>query len=706
MKKTLSAVSLAVLAAAAQAVPQEPAAQDDPHLWLEDVGGEKALQWVRSHNEAAEKQLASPQFQAIENDILAVLDSQDKIPHVAKRGNYYYNFWTDKQHQRGVWRRTTLDEYRKPQPKWEVLLDVDELNRQEKENWVWHGANCLKPDYRRCLVSLSRGGSDADVTREFDLDSKEFVENGFYRPEAKGSLGWIDQDSVYVSTDFGAGSMTDSGYPREVRVWKRGTPLAAAEKVFAGEKTDMVVGGVRSHTKGYERDFIARTIDFYRDELYLRDSDGSLKKIEGVPDSVKKSVVRQWLVLSPREDWNFQGKTYKSGSYLIADFKNWMQGKREISVLFEPTADTSLDDAVWTKNRLVLNLLQDVKNRLVVLTPAGKSWKRSTIKGLPENGKISVAAVDAEESDALWIDVGSFTEPDTLYLAEAGRQPEKLKSAPPFFPAADYTARQCFVRSKDGTRIPYFVVAHKNLKADGKNPTLLYGYGGFEVSLTPHYSGSIGRAWLQRTDETGRHGVYVLANIRGGGEYGPAWHRAALKENRHKAYEDFAAVARDLVARKITSPEHLGAQGGSNGGLLTGNMLTQYPELFGAVVVQVPLLDMQRYNKLLAGASWMAEYGNPDKPEEWAYIRTFSPYHLFDAAKKYPPVLFTTSTRDDRVHPGHARKMMAKMEAAGKDALYYENVEGGHGGAANNRQRAHMNALSFSFLWQKLGNRK
>ncbi|HFC8536881.1 TPA: prolyl oligopeptidase family protein [Neisseria bacilliformis] len=699
MKKNLSAITLAALAATSHA-----AGQDDPHLWLEDIAGEKTLEWVKSRNQTAEQQLMTADSAKMQADIMGVLTAQGKIPYVSKRGNYYYNFWTDAQHQQGLWRRTTPAEYRKPNPKWEVLLDIDALNRQEKENWVWHGADCLKPDYSRCLVSLSRGGADADVTREFDLNSKKFVENGFYRPEAKGSLGWIDRDHVFVSTDFGAGSLTDSGYPREVRIWTRGTPMASAQKIFAAGQKDMSASAARDHAKGFERDFVYRTVDFYNDELYLLDQ-GRLKKIEDVPNSVKKGVVRRYLTLSPREDWTLNGKTYKAGSYLVADFDAWMRGKRDITVLFEPDAHTSLNAAVWIKNHVVLNLLHDVKNRIVVLDER-KQWKQGGIKDLPDNSKIYAYAVDEDNSDQVWLTVGGYTQPDTLYLADAAGPSEKLKSAPAFFPAADYTATQYFAVSKDGTRVPYFVVAHKNLKADGKNPTLLYGYGGFEVSMPPHYSGTVGRAWLERTDQTGRHGVYVVANIRGGGEYGPAWHRAALKENRHKSYEDFAAVARDLAARKITSPEHLGAQGGSNGGLLMGNMITQYPELFGAVVVQVPLLDMQRYSKLLAGASWMAEYGDPDKPEEWAYIRTFSPYHLFDPAKKYPPVLFTTSTRDDRVHPGHARKMMAKMEAAGKDVLYYENTEGGHGGAANSKQQAHMNTLAYAFLWQKLGNRK
>ena len=700
------AAALLTACASQPVTPETPAAspQDtamtatpaDPHLWLEDVEGERQLAWVRERNARSEAALASsPEFKKLEAEILAVLDSDAKIPGVGKMGDHYYNFWQDKANPRGIWRRTTLAEYRKPNPRWETLLDLDALNKAENANWVWQGANCLRPAYDRCLLSLSRGGADANVSREFDLSTRRFVEGGFFRPESKGGMSWIDRDTAFVYTDFGPGTMTDSGYPRTARLWKRGTPLESATLVYEGAATDMYISAVHDDTPGYERDFVSNTRAFYDNELYLRTADGKLARID-VPNSVEKGVVRQWLTLQPREDWTVGGTTYKGGSYLIADFDGWMAGRRELTVLFEPTERSSLAGATWTKNHVVLNVLEDVKNTLTMLTPQGGEWKRSAFVGAPEIGTVGVRAVDSDESDAVWMTVSGYTTPTTLALAEIGKQPEVLKTMPVFFDASNQVVEQHFATSKDGTRVPYFIVHRKDMKLDGENPTLLYGYGGFEISLTPGYSGAIGKGWLEKG------GVYVVANIRGGGEYGPRWHQAALKQNRHKAYEDFAAVAQDLVARGITRPARLGIQGGSNGGLLTGNMLTQYPELFGAVVVQVPLLDMRRYNQLLAGASWMAEYGNPDKPEEWEYIRNFSPYHLFDPAKRYPPTLFTTSTRDDRVHPGHARKMMAMMEAAGKDALYYENIEGGHGGAANNAQRAHMTALAYTFLWNEL----
>ncbi|MGY4517360.1 prolyl oligopeptidase [Lysobacter sp. HA18] len=670
----------------------------DPYLWLEDVTGDRPLAWVREHNAKTEAELATtPEFKQLEGEIRAILDSEAKIPAVEKLGAYYYNFWKDAQHERGIWRRTTLDEYRKPNPQWETVLDVDALNKAENAKWVFHGANCLKPDYRHCLLALSNGGSDADVTREFDLTTKSFVTDGFYRPEAKGGMDWIDIDHAYVYSDFGAGTMTPSGYPRIVKEWTRGTPLASAKVVYEGTDADMYIAAMHDSTPGFERDFVSRTIAFYNDELYLRRKDGSLVKVDA-PNSAQKSVHREWLVLELRDPYEAGGKTYKSGSLIATKFDDFMAGKRDFDVLFEPDEHSSLASATWTRHHVVLNVLEDVKNRLSVLTPGANGWTRSAFVGAPTFGTLEVTAVDPDDSDAVWLTATDYLTPTTLSRATLGEKPEVLKTMPTFFDASKDVIEQHFATSKDGTKVPYFIVHPKGMTLDGTAPTLLYGYGGFEVSLTPAYSGGVGKGWLEKG------GVYVVANIRGGGEYGPRWHQAALKANRHKAYEDFAAVAQDLIARKVTSPKHLGIQGGSNGGLLMGNMLTQYPELFGAVVVQVPLLDMKRYSHMLAGASWMAEYGDPDT-SDWDFIQHFSPYHLFDPAKTYPPTIFMTSTRDDRVHPGHARKMAAKMLDAGKNVRYYENIEGGHGGSANNAQAAHMSALAFTFLWTTLGTR-
>ncbi len=693
----LAALAFGGLAHAETAM-QDGSKQDDPNQWLEDIHGDKPMAWVKEHNARTEAELgAKPGFARLQSDIRAILDSDAKIPGVYKQGDFYYNFWQDKQHVRGIWRRTTLAEYRKAQPKWETIIDLDALNKAEGSNWVWHGASCLRPAYTKCLVSLSPGGSDADTTREFDMATRQFVKDGFVKPLAKGGLDWIDADHVFVQTDFGEGSMTTSGYARIAKLWTRGTPMNEAKVVYEGKPVDMAISASHDDTPGYERDFVSRTIDFYSGETFLRKADGTLAKID-VPDSMQRNVVRDWLVLQPRFDWQQGGKTYKAGSLLVANFNDWMAGKRELTELFVPSATTSLAGTTWTKSHLVLNVLDDVKNHLQVLTPGKDGWKKSEFTGAPAIGTIGVSAVDRIDSDAVWMTVSGYLEPTTLSIAEIGSAPERLKAMPAFFDASKDVVEQHFVKSKDGTRVPYFIVHRKGMKLDGNNPTLLYGYGGFEVSMMPGYNAVMGKAWL----EPG--GVYVVANIRGGGEYGPRWHEAALKQNRHKAYEDFAAVAQDLINRRITSPKHLGTMGGSNGGLLMGNMLTQYPQLFGAIVIQVPLLDMKRYSHLLAGASWMAEYGDPDTAD-WDYIKTFSAYQLFDPAKKYPPTFIWTTTRDDRVHPGHARKMMAKMEAAGKDVRYFENVEGGHGAGSTSEQTAKTWALNYAFLWDKIGKK-
>ena len=669
----------------------------DPYLWLEDVEGTTALDWVRAQNADSQKALTTdPAFGKLRDDLRTILDSDARIPAVDKLGPFYYNFWRDKKNPAGIWRRTSMVEYRKPNPAWEVMVDLDALNLTEKANWVWHGADCLKPEYRRCLIALSRGGSDADVTREFDLSSKSWVQDGFFRAEAKGSLSWRDADSVYVGTDFGAGSMTTSGYARIAKLWHRGTPMTAAQTIYEGKTDDLAVSAFRDQTAGFQRDFLSRALAFYNDELYLVGADGKPVKIDA-PNSASKLVHRQYLMLELREPYTAAGKTYAAGSLIATDLDAFTKGGRDFTVLFEPTERSSLAGATWTRNHLLLNVLEDVRNRITVLTPAAAGpWKREPLSGAPAFGTIELAAIDDEASDDYFMTVTNYLTPTSLLLGEVGREPETIKQLPAFFDAANLETSQHFATSKDGTRVPYFMVSAKGIKHDGSNPTLLYGYGGFEISMTPGYSAGVGRAWLTQG------GVYVVANIRGGGEYGPRWHKAALRENRPRAYEDFAAVAEDLIARKITSPKHLGIQGGSNGGLLMGNMTVMYPQLFGAVVCQVPLLDMKRYSHLLAGASWMAEYGDPDKPADWAFIQTFSPYQNVRKDVNYPPVLFTTSTRDDRVHPGHARKMMARMKEQGHDVLYYENIEGGHGGAANNEQQAFMQALSWTFLKQKL----
>ncbi|GHB13165.1 prolyl oligopeptidase family serine peptidase [Salinicola rhizosphaerae] len=684
----------------------------DPYRWLEAVESTEALEWVQAQNRRTLESLEDGDFRALEAGLREILDADDRIPFAVKRGEHYYNFWQDAEHPRGLWRRTSWASYRQAEPEWEVLIDVDSLNAAEDENWVWHGARCLEPEVRngrweRALIALSRGGADADVTREFDLIEKRWiddVEGGFARAEAKGGMSWIDRDTVFVYTDFGSDSLTTSGYPRQVKRWRRGEPMAAAETVFEAVPTELMAVAFRDTTRGFERDFVHHALSFYEQRLIELTPTGEF--VIDVPLSAQASVHREWLTVHLRDDWTpgETGATYASGTLLAIDYDAFKRGGRDFTALFVPDAHRSLEGFEWTRHFLVLDVLEDVKHRLQLLTPGeGIDWSPRAMPGLPEVGEVGVAAIDDEESDEVFLTTTDYLTPTTLSTLDladgAQATPEPIKRAPSFFDAAGMRAEQRFATSADGTRIPYFLVLPAGVegdKPDAPLPTLLYGYGGFEISLTPHYIAGAGRSWLARG------GAYVVANIRGGGEYGPRWHRAALKGERHKAFEDFAAVAEELVATGITTPARLGIQGGSNGGLLVGNMITRYPHHFAAAVCEVPLLDMQRYHELLAGASWMAEYGDPESDDWENFLEANSPYHNLREGVDYPAVLFTTSTRDDRVHPGHARKMMAKMQAAGCDVTYYENTEGGHGGAADNAQRARMSALTWRFLWARL----
>jgi prolyl oligopeptidase len=669
---------------------------DDPFQWLEEVMGEKPLTWVRERNAESTGELArSDNFLALEHRVLEILDSDARIPTIEKLGPYYYNFWRDARNPRGIWRRTTLEEYKKPRPHWEVVLDLDALGKEENTNWVWHGAQTLKPEYKRALVSLSRGGADASVVREFDLNTKSFITAGYTLPEAKSQIAWRNDNSVFVGTNFGPGSLTTSGYPRVVKEWTRGTPLDQAAVVFEGQPGDMSISAFRDLTAGFERDIIIRRPTFWTSETYLR-RDGQLKKIDK-PNDARVSFHREWLLLQLRSEWAVGGKTYAAGALIATDLEAFLNGKRDFDVLFEPAERKSLAGFSPTRHYIIINELDNIRSRLYVSTYRDGQWHREPLPGMPEFGEVSAGAVDADLSDDYLLSVTDFLTPTSLALGTIGGGPATtLKRLPEFFDAHGLSVAQHEAVSKDGTRVPYFEVARKDMACDGTNPTLLYGYGGFEISMLPSYRAAVGAAWLEKG------GVYVVANIRGGGEFGPRWHQAALKANRYRAYDDFIAVAEDLIRRKVTSPAHLGIQGGSNGGLLMGNMLVRRPDLFGAIVCQVPLLDMRRYHHLLAGASWMGEYGNPDVSEEWAFLRGFSPYHNVEKSARYPRTLFTTSTRDDRVHPGHARKMVAKMKSLGHDVVYYENIEGGHAGAADNKQTAFMQALAYTFLWHEL----
>ncbi len=686
-----------------QALAAPSASDDDPWLWLEEVQGETALAWVRERNAVTRRQLEGwSGFTETRDGLRAVLDAQDRIPTIARRGGFVYNFWQDAENPRGLWRRTTLDEYRKAQPAWDTLLDLDALGRDEGENWVWGGAACLGPDYTRCLLQLSRGGADATVLREFDLDKRCFVEGGFTLSEAKTDVEWLDADTIYVGTDFGPGSLTDSGYPRIIKRWQRGQALADAETVYEARVSDVSASVSVDRTPGYERTVFSRAPDFFTSEASLL-VDDRLQTLAKPTDAQLTFWYGQALLML-RSDWTQGDVTWPQGSLLASEATAYLDGKPQWRSLFAPTPTRSLSGFALLRETLVLEILDNVAGRLVEQHLDGEGWHAREVDA-PFPGTLSVQSLhdplvadDALDENYL-LTYTDYLQPESLLLARRGsdaREPLKARAA--FFDATGMRVEQRFATSKDGTRVPYFVVWPARATADADNPTLLYGYGGFELPMQPSYPARFGTPWLARG------GVLVVANIRGGGEFGPGWHQAALREKRQNAFDDFIAVAEDLVAQRITRPRRLAIEGGSNGGLLVGAVMLQRPDLFRAVVCQVPLLDMRRYHRLLAGASWMSEYGDPDQPEQWAWLSAYSPYHNVPSRDtKLPAVLFTTSTRDDRVHPGHARKMAARLQQRGHEVLYYENIEGGHGYAADNAQRADMMALEFAFLWQQLG---
>ncbi|MGP0224907.1 prolyl oligopeptidase family serine peptidase [Paenarthrobacter sp. NCHU4564] len=719
--------------------PAEPIAPEptDENAWLEDIHGEEQLAWVREQNARTEDLLDGDDYAAVEAGILEVLDSTDRIAMVGKRGGYYYNFWKDQEHPKGLWRRTTWDSYKADEPEWDVLLDIDALAAAEDQEWVFHGATFLRPrdgdDYRHAMIALSPDGGDANCYREFDVATRSFVDpvgGGFDIPTAKGNISWLDADTLLVSSTAAGLPATSSSYARTGVKLRRGQLLDDAERLFEIPEDHMLAMVVHDATPGFERTFAVDYIDFYNRQTWLM-QDGRWLAID-VPTDVNISAHRGWLLFRPRNDWEPAGTVHPAGSLLAARFNDWLAGSRELTVLFTPDERTSLQSWSWTRDYLLLNLLRDVSSEIRVLDPsqAGPdgSWASTLLDACPPLHDVNAYAVDDEDSlpgpgddaslDAagndFWLVATGFTTPTTLMrgtLTAASGTPTVVsshavvKQSPSFFNDELYEVQQHFATSADGTKVPYFQVAAKDLVLDGRNPTQLSGYGGFEVSRTPAYSGTIGRAWLERrlTGADARGGVYVVANIRGGGEYGPSWHRAALQENRHRAYEDFAAVAKDLVTRGVTSRRHLGCVGGSNGGLLVGNMLTRYPELFGAVSCGVPLLDMRRYTKLSAGYSWIAEYGDPDVPSQWEFIKTFSPYHLLRDGVDYPETFIWTATSDDRVGPVQARKMAARMQAMGiPNVWFHEALEGGHAGASDNRQAAALQARSNHFLWQAL----
>ena len=666
---------------------------NDPYLWLEEVDNEKALDWVEKWNDKTLGVLTSQEdYRPLYKQNLEILNSTDRIASPSIYGNYIYNFWQDQDFQRGIWRRTPRKSYLSGNPDWEILLNIDELSEKDDVKWVFKGASGLFPDYKRFLVSLSKGGGDAVIIREFDVSSKSFVDEGFYIPEAKGSASWIDKNTLMVSTDFGEG-VTTSGYPTQVKIWNRGTNLQDAKEVFKGREGDMGIWGYTLPTEDKVYKLIMHRTSFYEGSYYFVENDKLIKP--ELPEDIELTTIFDGKVIFQlKSAWKINNNTFAQGSVISISYTNLIEGKNNFELIVQPDERSSITSITNTKDRLLVNMLVNVKSELYSYNYSN-GWKKEKIK-VPDFGAISLGTTD-EFSNSYFFYFQNFLEPSTLYYGDAKTGIfSAVKSLPDWFDTDKFEVEQFETVSKDGTRIPYFVVHSKSMKRNGENPTLLYAYGGFEIPMLPGYSAITGTNWLEKG------GVYVLANIRGGGEFGPKWHQAGLKENRQRVYDDFHAVAENLIQRKITSSQKLGIYGGSNGGLLVGVAFTQRPDLYEAVVSAVPLLDMQRYNKLLAGASWMAEYGNPDIPEEWEFIKKYSPYHNLEKGKDYPEVFFTTSTRDDRVHPGHARKMVAKMNEMGYDIYYFENTEGGHAGASTNQQSAQRYALLYSYLQMKL----
>ncbi|HEY1630427.1 MAG TPA: prolyl oligopeptidase family serine peptidase [Rhizomicrobium sp.] len=660
----------------------------DPYLWLEDVHGQKPLAWVAQQNARARGILqADPNYQKNFDSVLKVLDATDRIPYGALDHDKIYNFWQDAGHAKGIWRRTGIADYAKPAPAWDTLIDLDKLAADEHEDWVWKGADC-NASATRCLISLSRGGGDAVVVREFDLATKSFVKDGFALAEAKSQITWLDDDRVLFGTDFGPGSMTTSGYPNVVKLWKRGTPMASAQTIFTGKLSDVSSGPAVFREPSGAIALVQRGISFFESEYYLVNADGTTTKLNLPLGADLKGASKGQLLFTLRDDWN----GFAKGTLIAADAKALAANSARFTVLYAPDARSSIDEVAAGRDAVYASIYNNVTGSIHVFRARKDGWSDTKLE-LPAGGSTHIVSTNDWGPEAQYR-FESFLTPTTLYADSGDGKPATIKSLPARFDASNLVSEQFFATSKDGTKVPYFVTRPKTLA--GPAPTVLYGYGGFEISETPVYSANFGNLW------TTRGGIYVLANIRGGGEFGPAWHQAALKENRQKAYDDFQAVAEDLVKRGLTTPKQLGIMGGSNGGLLVSANMVERPELFGAVVCQVPLIDMIRYTHIGAGASWIGEYGDPADAKAREYISKYSPYQNVKPGKAYPPVLFVTATSDDRVTPVHARKMAAKMEAQGHDVLFYENTDGGHAAAANHKQAAEMWALSFVYLSQKL----
>ena len=688
---------------------QAPPDAVDPFLWLEEVRGAAALAWVTQQNEKTRSLLATrPGFKQDYDTLLALHDASDRIPDATLDHQYAFNFWQDAQHTKGVWRRAAIDAYASKDTPWEVLLDLDRLAGTEKENWVWKGADCA-PSLTRCLVSLSRGGGDAKVVREFDLRTKTFVADGFFVKEAKTEAAYLDDDSILVATDFGPGTMTTSGYARIAKLWRRGQPLAAAVPVAEARPTDVGVWLIVSRSASGNHGLLARSPSFFENEHMVVGSGGTARKLPIPLATEVRGVVQGQVVFKLLKPWTpaappaggGQAGTFAAGSLLSFPFEAWSRTGQlpPVSVLYAPDPRTALKEVVAGRDAVYVSILENVMGGVRVFRPQGRGdrpgpvqWKEERI-ALPPNGSADIASANRYGPEVL-VRFESFLVPRTIFVDRGGPAPTAARSLSPRFDASPFVVEQFAAVSKDGTGVPYFVVRRRDRKEPG--PTLLLGYGGYQVPLVPAYLETMFQVWVQRG------GSFAIANIRGGGEFGPSWHAAAVGANRQRSFDDFAAVARDLSTRGVTTPKQLGILGASNGGLLVATVMTQQPDLVGAVVSLAPLTDMLRFTKIGAGASWVGEYGDPADGAVAAALKAYSPYHHVSEGRRYPPTLFLTATSDDRVTPAHARKMAARMAAQGHDVLFHEHTDGGHG-PGDHKQSADMDALVLNFLTLKLG---
>lgn len=675
-------------------------AESDPYLWLEDVQGERALEWVRTQNKSTLAELEDSRvFDQLYAEAYEIMNSEGRLPKGEFVGNEFHDFWQDESNVRGVWRRTSIRKLAAGEPEWETVLDIDKLAASEQENWVYKNILCRGGNTDHCLVELSRGGKDESVYREFSLAERKFVDDGFVMPEAKSQVAWIDANTLIVATDWGADSLTDSGYAREARLWQRGKPLAGSKPLLTATKKDTLLAPQTYGNKGWSYTFLIRLLADWNDYEVTLVKDGVVQPPLPLPKRVlPHGVIDDRLVFGLKENWSHSGNDYKAGDIVAFGLDT-----KKSEVIYSPTPSQAIDSVSVGADGVFLQLLDTVAGKIKRVKRGKKAWVANDIE-IPQSGVAKLVAASGSRND-LFVSYESAVQPTTLYYVDKENKIKTSASLPALYDASDVVVEQRFATSKDGTRVPYFLIGRQDVLQDGDAPTILYGYGGFLIPILPVYyedpsrpqHGALaGKLWISRG------GVLALSNIRGGGEFGPSWHAEALREKRQNAYDDYFAVAEDLIQRGVTSSDKLGALGRSNGGLLLGVALTQRPDLFAAMDIGVPLLDMQRYNQLLAGASWMGEYGNPDIDEDWAFISKYSPYQNLTAGADYPAVLFYTSTQDDRVHPGHARKMAAKLDAMGYDYYYYENMEGGHGGTANQKQLAMRTALEYSYFIRML----